>query len=120
MTKRIDITPAPEPLTTGKTVLYSVGDMGASVVYSFANYAFPLFLGAYPVPNWAVGLLAQERSLVGAVRWLLAAQVQRSSGAAGWLPLRSRGWPAGRSPRSPGRCPPPASPGGCPTSRRTR
>ncbi len=57
----------PEPLTTAKTCLYSVGDLGASIVYSVANTAFPLFLSSYPaVPNWAVGLLAQERSLVGA------------------------------------------------------
>jgi Na+/melibiose symporter-like transporter len=56
-----------EPLSPAKIGLYSVGDLGASIVYSFANTAFPLFLTSYPaVPNWAVGLLAQERSLVGA------------------------------------------------------
>ncbi len=57
----------PKPLSPTKVGLYSLGDLGASVVYSFANTAFPLFLSSYPaVPNWAVGLLAQERSLVGA------------------------------------------------------
>ena len=57
----------PKPLNAARTALYSAGDLGASIVYSFANTAFPLFLTSYPaVPNWAVGLLAQERSLVGA------------------------------------------------------
>src|SRR5437762_10303173 len=57
-----------KPLTPAKMGLYSVGDLGSSIVYSFANTAFPLFLTGYPaVPNFAVGLLAQERSLVGAL-----------------------------------------------------
>lgn len=57
----------PKPLSPAKVGLYSAGDLGASIVYSVANTAFPLFLTSYPaVPNWAVGLLAQERSLVGA------------------------------------------------------
>lgn len=46
-------------------MLYSVANMGANLVYAFANFAFPLFLSAYQLPNVAVGFLAQERSFVG-------------------------------------------------------
>ncbi|TAK27109.1 MAG: MFS transporter [Chloroflexota bacterium] len=52
-------------LTHGQIVCYSLANMGANLVYQFANHAFPLFLQAYPVSNLVVGLLAQERSLVG-------------------------------------------------------
>jgi maltose/moltooligosaccharide transporter len=63
------------PLSPLKIVLYSAGWLGAGAIFAFANLAFPLFLSAYPVPNWVVGLLAQERSFVGgfvqpAVGWL--------------------------------------------------
>ncbi|MHB1415607.1 MAG: MFS transporter [Chloroflexota bacterium] len=53
-------------LSTAKILLYSVGNMGSNLVFAFANFAFPLFLSAYPVSNMAVGFLAQERSFAGA------------------------------------------------------
>ena len=46
---------------------YSMGDLGANICYVLASSAFPLYLTAYGLPNWLVGFLAQERSLVGAV-----------------------------------------------------
>ena len=54
-----------KPLSTAKMLLYSTGNAGANMVYAFANFGLPLFLSAYPVSNLVVGLLAQERSLVG-------------------------------------------------------
>ncbi len=65
-----------KPLTPRQILAYSTANLGANSVYALANLGFPLLLGAYPgVPNWLVGLLAQERSLVGgfvqpAVGWL--------------------------------------------------
>ena len=56
---------AVQPLSLAQILLYSVANLGANLVFGFANFAFPLFLGAYAVPNLVVGLLAQERSLVG-------------------------------------------------------
>ena len=64
------------PLSTLWMLVYSMGSLGANAVYGLANLAFPLLLGSYAgVPNWVVGLLAQERSFVGgfvqpAVGWL--------------------------------------------------
>ena len=55
------------PLSFRQSVVYSFGNFGANVVYSFLNGAIGLYLLRYPaVPAWAVGLLAQERSLAGA------------------------------------------------------
>ena len=54
-----------KPLSTTKMLLYGAGNAGANLVYAFANFGLPLFLSAYPVSNLVVGLLAQERSLVG-------------------------------------------------------
>jgi maltose/moltooligosaccharide transporter len=54
-----------KPLNLVKILIYSAANMGANLVYAFANFAFPLFLSAYPVSNVVVGFLAQERSLVG-------------------------------------------------------
>lgn len=49
-------------------MVYGFGNLGANAVYSFLNSAVGLYLARYPeVPTWAVGLLAQERSLAGAV-----------------------------------------------------
>ncbi len=58
---------AVKPITTKTTLLYAAGNMGANMAYAFANFAFPLFLTAYPISNLFVGLLAQERSLVGSL-----------------------------------------------------
>ncbi len=54
------------PLSLPQILLYSAGNLGANLVYAFANMAFPLFLSVYSVPNLLVGFLAQERSFVGA------------------------------------------------------
>ncbi|MGE5618782.1 MAG: MFS transporter [Sphingomonadaceae bacterium] len=53
------------PLPLTRIVLYGVANMGSNLVYAFANFAFPLFLSAYQIPNLAIGFLAQERSFVG-------------------------------------------------------
>lgn len=54
-----------KPMTLPRLLMYGAGNLGANLVYAFANFAFPLFLSAYPVSNLVVGFLAQERSLVG-------------------------------------------------------
>ncbi len=55
------------PLSFRQSVVFGLGNFGANVVYNFLNGAIGLYLLRYPaVPAWAVGLLAQERSLVGA------------------------------------------------------
>lgn len=56
------------PLSFTQSVIFGCGNFGANVVYSFLNGAAGLYLNRYPeIPTWAVGLLAQERSLAGAV-----------------------------------------------------
>ena len=61
------VTPV-RPLGLGQSIVFGFGNFGANVVYSFLNGAIGLYLLRYPqVPAWAVGLLAQERSLAGAL-----------------------------------------------------
>jgi MFS family permease len=56
-----------KPLSLAQSAIYGCGALGANAVYSFLNGAAGLYLLRYPeVPVWAVGLLAQERSLAGA------------------------------------------------------
>jgi len=56
------------PLSFAQSMIFGCGNFGANVVYSFLNGAAGLYLNRYPeVPTWAVGLLAQERSLAGAL-----------------------------------------------------
>lgn len=50
----------------GLAARYSVANLGASVVYGMFNTAMPLYLKSYGLPDWLVGLLANERSFVGA------------------------------------------------------
>lgn len=58
--------PPQRPLSFAQSVVFGCGNLGANAVYSFLNGAAALYLNRYPeVPIWAVGLLAQERSLVG-------------------------------------------------------
>lgn len=55
------------PLSLGESIVFGCGNLGANAVYNFLNGAAGLYLERYPaVPVWAVGLLAQERSLAGA------------------------------------------------------
>ncbi len=44
---------------------FSAASFGASAVAAFGNAALPLYLAGYGLPNALIGLLAQERSLVG-------------------------------------------------------
>jgi MFS family permease len=60
--------PPQRPLSFWQSAVFGCGNLGANVVYSFLNGAAGLYLNRYPqVPEWAVGLLAQERSLAGAL-----------------------------------------------------
>lgn len=54
-----------KPLTLVQVLVYSTANLGANLVMGFTNFAFPLFLGAYGLPNILVGFLAQERSFIG-------------------------------------------------------
>ncbi len=58
---------AAAPFPTRMAVNYSVANFGASVFYGLFNYAMPLYLSSYLLPAWLIGLLANERSFVGAL-----------------------------------------------------
>jgi Na+/melibiose symporter-like transporter len=51
----------PKALALGRAVLYGAGNVGAGMVFAFTNAALPLYLASYGLPNWAIGLLAQDR-----------------------------------------------------------
>src|SRR5918911_4037279 len=55
-----------EGFDTAKAVNYSVANLGASLVYGLFNFGMPLYLDSYRLPAWLIGLLANERSFVGA------------------------------------------------------
>jgi Na+/melibiose symporter-like transporter len=55
----------PPRLSAAGMLAYSLANFGGNMVNAFSNTALPLYLGAYQLPNWLIGLLAQERSLVG-------------------------------------------------------
>lgn len=56
------------PLSFAEALVFSVANFGSNAVYQFLNFGAGLYLERYPqVPPWAVGLLAQERSLAGAL-----------------------------------------------------
>lgn len=55
------------PLSLAQSLVFSVANFGSNIVYQFLNFGAGLYLERYPqVAPWAVGLLAQERSLAGA------------------------------------------------------
>jgi MFS family permease len=54
------------PFSWPLAVKYSVANLGASVVYSLFNFAMPLYLDTYKLNPALIGLLANERSFVGA------------------------------------------------------
>ena len=55
-----------EAFDTGKAARYSVGNLGSACVYTLFNTGLPLYLETYGIdPAW-IGLLANERSFVGA------------------------------------------------------
>lgn len=51
---------------TGLAARYSVANLGASVVYGMFNLGMPLYLESYGLNPSLIGLLANERSFVGA------------------------------------------------------
>lgn len=55
-----------EKFDTGKAASYSVANLGAAVVYGLFNTAMPEYLKSYGIQPWLIGLLANERSFVGA------------------------------------------------------
>src|SRR5438477_12658752 len=46
---------------------YSVANLGSSVFYGLFNFGMPFYLDSYKLPAWLIGLLANERSFVGAL-----------------------------------------------------
>ena len=49
-----------------KAARYSVANYGASVIYALFNFGMPLYLSTYHLNPSLIGLLANERSFVGA------------------------------------------------------
>lgn len=56
----------PDKFKLGLAVNYSVANLGASVVYGLFNFALPPYLATYNLHPSLIGLLANERSFVGA------------------------------------------------------
>jgi len=62
-----EVAAAETPFDLGTAMRYSVANFGASNFYMLFNTAMPLYLDSYGVrPEW-IGLLANERSFVGAL-----------------------------------------------------
>jgi MFS family permease len=57
---------APTRFNLALGINYSIANLGASVVYGLFNFALPPFLATYNLPPPLIGLLANERSFVGA------------------------------------------------------
>ncbi|HEX8218641.1 MAG TPA: MFS transporter [Chloroflexia bacterium] len=57
---------APGKFDLGLAANYSVANLGASVVYGLFNFALPPYLATYNLHPSLIGLLANERSFVGA------------------------------------------------------
>jgi MFS family permease len=55
-----------EKFDTVKAVNYNVANLGASVFYGLFNFAMPLYLMTYNLHPSIMGLLANERSFIGA------------------------------------------------------
>jgi maltose/moltooligosaccharide transporter len=45
----------------GWAARYACGNLGAGLMFAFANAALPLYLASYGLPNAVIGLLAQDR-----------------------------------------------------------
>jgi MFS family permease len=58
--------PHMEELDMAKAANYSVANLGAALVYGLFNFGMPLYLETYHLPASLIGLLANERSFVGA------------------------------------------------------
>ncbi|HEX6606454.1 MAG TPA: MFS transporter, partial [Chloroflexia bacterium] len=59
--------PGAQPFNTGQAIRYSVANFGSSNFYMLFNTAMPLYLDTYHLDPALIGLLANERSLVGAL-----------------------------------------------------
>src|SRR3954464_8729993 len=57
---------ADKPFDLVQAINYSVANFGASLVYGLFNFGMPLYLDTYKLQPWLIGLLANERSFVGA------------------------------------------------------
>ena len=53
--------------SVGRALKYSAASLGAQAVFTLFNMGMPLYLEGYSTSPWLIGLLANERSLVGAV-----------------------------------------------------
>jgi maltose/moltooligosaccharide transporter len=59
--------PVEGPFPYKRAINYSVANLGASLFYGLFNFGMPLYLSSYGLPAWLIGLLANERSFVGAL-----------------------------------------------------
>ncbi len=57
---------APAPFDVNLAIRYSVANLGSQAVFALFNFGMPLYLETYKVPSALIGLLANERSFVGA------------------------------------------------------
>src|SRR2546423_5242235 len=67
---QIATAPAPSQATVPRVplrtaLLFSVANVGSNLVFALFNFAIPLYLKSYGLPAALIGLLANERSLVG-------------------------------------------------------
>ncbi|MDQ6741112.1 MAG: hypothetical protein M3021_12335, partial [Actinomycetota bacterium] len=64
-----DWRPAARPggFDRGRAVCFSVANIGAQALYALFNQSMPMYLQSYGLPPALIGLLANERSLVGAL-----------------------------------------------------
>src|SRR5687767_8360616 len=61
------------------SMFYSAGNLGAGLIFSFTNYAVPLYLANYGLPNAVIGLLSQDRPpLAGASQLVVGALSDRT------------------------------------------
>lgn len=59
--------PGPEPIGLGTTLLYSCGNFGAGIFYSFNNFIMSAFLLPLGISGIVYGLLANQRSFEGTI-----------------------------------------------------
>ncbi len=56
----------PAPFDVNLAIRYSIANLGSQAVFALFNFGMPLYLETYKVPPALIGLLANERSFVGA------------------------------------------------------
>lgn len=62
-----ELVPEPAPISLGKQIVYSSGNIGSGIFFAFNNFILPAFLDALHMPAIGIGLLSSTRSLEGAV-----------------------------------------------------